>query len=84
MNSEPLSAGEVSEVLKDVPVRISRELTYQEFKGRITDVLRLVDIPANPTPTGVSFGDGVSEEDLPLMFALWDLTSRRFGVDHPE
>jgi hypothetical protein len=78
--SEPAGA-EVARILDAIPVRASRQMTVTEYQFRVAEVLRLFDIEAVGDETGVYYGgEGVEQEDQPLVEAIRILLARRFGI----
>jgi len=56
-------------------------MTSTEYQFRVSEILRLLDIPAVGDETGVYYGNGgVELEDQPLVWAVRILVARRFGV----
>jgi hypothetical protein len=72
---------EVARTLSTIPVRASRQMTSTEYQFRVSEILRLFDIDAVGSETGVIYGDkGVELEDQPLVWAIRVLVARRFGI----
>ncbi|MEA5455913.1 hypothetical protein SPF06_14355 [Sinomonas sp. JGH33] len=72
---------EVARKLSTIPVRASRQMTSTEYQFRVAEILRLFDIDAVGSETGVIYGDkGVELEDQPLVDAIRILVGKRFGI----
>ena len=72
---------EVARKLGTIPVRASHQMTSTEYQFRVSEILRLFDIDAVGSETGVIFGDkGVELEDQPLVWAIRILVGRRLGI----
>lgn len=72
---------EVERKLSTIPVRASRQMTSTEYQFRVSEILRLFDIDAVGSETGVVYGDkGVELEDQPLVWAIRVLVGRRFDI----
>ncbi|MEA5455758.1 hypothetical protein SPF06_13570 [Sinomonas sp. JGH33] len=60
-------------------------MTSTEYQFRVSEILRLFDIEAVGSETGVVYGDkGVELEDQPLVWAVHALVARRFGIPESQ
>jgi hypothetical protein len=70
----------IERLVATIPVRSLGQLDRLDYLQRLEDVLRLFAIDAVSDGHGIEFrGDGVAEDDQPLVSAIATLAARRFG-----